>query len=52
MKFLGPPQQEDNITASAVAPSFKTLPKSPGTEYNNTYVIPGGVGGGGKSAGF
>lgn len=52
MKFLGPPQQEDNITAPAAAPSFKALPNSPGTEYDNTYVIPGGVRGEGKSAGF
>lgn len=52
MKFLGPPQQEENIAAPAAAPSFKTLPSSPGTEYDNTYVIPGKTGGGRKSAGF
>lgn len=37
MKFLGPPQQEDNITALKAELRFKILPNSPGTGWANIY---------------
>ena len=37
MKFLGPPQQEDNITALKAALHFKILPNSPGIGWANIY---------------
>lgn len=38
MQFLGPPQQEQNITALREALNFKTLPKSPAPEWANIYL--------------